>query len=366
MLLGYIISAFYPLCLIGLTWVCIELYSHNFKLFVWSWNLVNKCLKKQVKRDSKTTIIDAFSSFLLLSYSKRVQFFVLNITPYSVRNMNSLPTRRVLWVDPNISWLSTGGLPFIVVSVFLFVVLVLPPVVLLTFYPVRIFRSLLFKCTFGGYRTAALNFFVETFHNSYRNGLDGGRDMRGLASLYFILRIIVYSMVFTEQFLIYSSLVIGGAAIIIAIFKPYNKSYMNIIDILLLSIMSFIAIIFYLHSQESAGSSTSLSYLLVIGLVGSLPMWGLLSFLAYKIIPQRILARIKQGLPFYQLSTNKKMNNGYDTTQRRNVDENRCDGRELPDRILNPEQYEGEITPMDVQYMQYIAEGNGEVTDTAY
>ena len=38
----------------------------------------------------------------------------------------------------------------------------------------------------------ALNTFVENFYSSYRDSLSGDRDMRGFASLYFLLRIIVY------------------------------------------------------------------------------------------------------------------------------------------------------------------------------
>ena len=116
--------------------------------------------------------------------------------------MNNRPTRRVLSIDPSIEWLGTKNLPFVIVSFFLFLVFVVPPVVLLTFYPTRTFRSLLSKLPFSGRSRAAINIFVEKFYTSYKDGLDGGRDMRGFASLYFYLRIVVYPLSIAERYYI--------------------------------------------------------------------------------------------------------------------------------------------------------------------
>ena len=61
-----------------------------------------------------------------------------------------------------------------------------------------------------------MNIFVEKFHTSYKDGLDGCRDMRGFASLYFVIRIVVYLLSIAEQFLLYNALLIGGTVIFIA------------------------------------------------------------------------------------------------------------------------------------------------------
>jgi hypothetical protein len=67
----YYISAFYPLVLIGITWVCIELHSRNFKPLTWIWGRIKKCCYcKRRQVDSKSTIIDVFATFFLLSYTK--------------------------------------------------------------------------------------------------------------------------------------------------------------------------------------------------------------------------------------------------------------------------------------------------------
>lgn len=82
-------------------------------------------------------------------------------------------------------------LPFATISITLFLFTVLPPVLLLVLYPFQMFRSLLFKCLPKRLR-GPLNIFVEKFYSCYRDGLDGGRDMRSLAGLYFFVLLLGY------------------------------------------------------------------------------------------------------------------------------------------------------------------------------
>ena len=150
--LGYI-SAFYPLILIGVTWICIELHSRNFRLFVLAWNKVGRFLMRFTKTESKSTIIDVFSTFLLLSYTKII---VDTIEPVFIKNMNKLPARRVLRADPSVEWLGVENSPYVVVSIFLFLLLIVPPIAVLLFYQTRIFQSLMMKIPHGGHIRAAL------------------------------------------------------------------------------------------------------------------------------------------------------------------------------------------------------------------
>ena len=69
-LLGYV-SVFYPLCLIALTWICIKLHDENFRPIVWLWRPFHSCFVKiQRGYSSRNDVIDVFSAFFLLSYSK--------------------------------------------------------------------------------------------------------------------------------------------------------------------------------------------------------------------------------------------------------------------------------------------------------
>ena len=63
--LGYI-SAAYPILLIILTLVLVELYSRNLQPFVWLWNKLSCFI---AHRKSKIKLTDIFATFLFLSYT---------------------------------------------------------------------------------------------------------------------------------------------------------------------------------------------------------------------------------------------------------------------------------------------------------
>ena len=63
--------AFYPIFLILLTYVCIKLHDNNFRPVVWLWKPFHRHFAHFRRRwDSKASIVNAFTTFLLLSFSK--------------------------------------------------------------------------------------------------------------------------------------------------------------------------------------------------------------------------------------------------------------------------------------------------------
>lgn len=76
------VAAFYPLCLIALTWIWIELVSRKYKPLVWICvNLRHCCFDASWKWDKKRTVIDVFATFLLLSYTKILLISLTVIAP---------------------------------------------------------------------------------------------------------------------------------------------------------------------------------------------------------------------------------------------------------------------------------------------
>ena len=74
-------------------------------------------------------------------------------------------------------------------------------ILLLILYPFKWFRECccFSKCRF--LKRTSVNIFIEKFHSCYRNGLDGGRDMRSFSGLYFALRILLPLFFITHRFL---------------------------------------------------------------------------------------------------------------------------------------------------------------------
>ena len=204
------------------------------------------CFTRLRREWSKTNdIVDAFSTFFLLSFSK-VQYQTVIFLTYQITWFHCCDTtseRKVVTnIDLNVEYGSREHLLFGIPALLLCCVFNIFPTMILTLYPFRLFRKFLSKCQLDG---LVLNTFVEKFYGCYRNGLDGGRDMRSFAGLYFIVRPLVFiaGSVASIPVLMISnndpyfpiSVVFIATSLMIALCRPYKKMYMNVLDSLLLA-----------------------------------------------------------------------------------------------------------------------------------
>lgn len=159
-------------------------------MVVWLWNKCRWFHRPTSHWDAKNTIVDVFATFILLSYAKLLFTCVRTLTVGMTYNLNnsSLETGLHVRSDPSMGYFSTEHMPFALASIFILLFAILPLTLLLTLYPIRAFRRVLFACIKN--QTATLNMFVEKFYSCCRDGLDGGRDMRSFVSVYFFLRLI--------------------------------------------------------------------------------------------------------------------------------------------------------------------------------
>ena len=354
----YYISAFYPLCLICITWICIQLHSRDFKPLVWLWSKLNfKCTKTYL--DCSNSLTNAFATFFLLSYAK-VVFISSRIldTSKAVNLRNYTVHTYLLSVDLTFGYFSTKHLPYLIVSVIIFLLAILPLIVLLTLYPIKSFRLLLFK-VFSTRTIASLNIFVEKYYSSYRDGTDGGRDMRSLVLMYFLLRLLI-SLLYSEVLFKFSTtatfaaVLYGTFCLLIALVRPYKKTYMNVIDTLILGNLTLLALMlergFYI---KTTSNYLYLVYILIISVFGSLPLLSFTGFMCYKILKHM----------FVKLNTKKWRSRSrcYTRSEAEAVNEvidvqiANCEGSknlELPDRVLHPQQYDLE-KDASTHYVQY-------------
>ena len=282
----YYISAFYPLFLITISWICILLYSKNFKPIVWLWRILNRYFYKG-QESASNTMIDVFATFFLLSYAK-ITFACFRTLSYgTVVNAYNFSSQQIYIMrdDPSVLYFSKQHLPFAIMSIFVLLLAVLPIPLVLTFYPVRVIRLLLFKCHINGRHITATNIFVEKFYNCYRDGLDGGRDMRGLVSTYFFLRLIinfmnVYQILniisFTADVILYAAF-----SLLISLLQPYKKTYMNVLDALILANMAMISFILDKYSVQGNSRTLAMFYLVSGSILCSLPLLVLTGVLLY-------------------------------------------------------------------------------------
>ena len=245
--LGYF-SALYPILLIFLTWLCVKLHGYNFRPLVWLWRPFHRCcVKLRRSWDSKNDIIDVFATFFLLSYHKCLYQSVLLLSAQPLRSFNTSAEHSTQYIskydriaaDLGITTGSSQHLLYAITAGIVIILFYILPTLLLVLYPIKVFRLLLSKCRLD---FIAINIFVDKIHGDYKNGLNGGRDMRSFSGLYFILRIVLaLSSSLINHYTIYVDSYIFGCGILLscaltfALLKPYNNSYMNYLDTILLA-----------------------------------------------------------------------------------------------------------------------------------
>ena len=265
-LFGYI-SVLYPLFLVFLTWFCVELHGRNFQPLVWLWRPFHRCFVRLRRGwDTKSDIIDVFISFFLLSYGKCMYLTLIFMTNQIVGNYdefgNFYNMKQRLTVDNSVTYCSTNHLLFAIPAVALFFIynIILP--VLLTLYPCKSFRSCLSKLHLN---LIPVNILIDKVHSCYRNGLEGGRDLRSFSGLYFFLRTAIYlvnvlscrflrepndNVWMTNQIWFPTGTVFMISALTVALIGPYQKNYMNYLDALLVSNLALYSFVIQSKSRE--------------------------------------------------------------------------------------------------------------------
>ena len=284
-LLEYL-PAFYPLCLILLTWVCIELHGRNFRPIVWAWKPFHRCFVRLRRGwNARSDLVDVFASFFLLSYSKIMfqSLILIDCQPNFIFHSGNISSSSNTYYNPS-NGKEHVGLALLA-AIFLIIFSILPTF-LLVCYPIKAFRVCLTKCKLDG---LSVTTFVNKFHGCYRDGLDGGRDMRSLSGLYFFIRIFIIAIRFTVYLFIPNiwlsyTLLYSSTTLLIAFAKPYKKAYMNIFDTILLANLSVSCL---LLSSEYFKTQAIQVYVLML-----LPIVLLTLFATTKMVHNKLLKKV--------------------------------------------------------------------------
>ena len=215
--------ALYPLLLLFLIYVLIELHSRNFKVIVWLWKPFIVCYARfRRKWDIRASIIDAFATFLLLSF---VKFLFVSIDLTALTKLMAKNGTTVGYASYNdasiVSDQPIAILTLVGISIILLLFIIVPSILLLL-YPYRFCQKCL---TFTRLNFQALHFLMDSFHGCYKNGTEGTKDCRYFASVFLITRIAI-GIAYASSTMSYLAIVLGiciSLAIAIAVVRPYNK-----------------------------------------------------------------------------------------------------------------------------------------------
>ena len=246
------IPALYPLCLVIISYILIELHARNCRPVVWLWKpFCFLCVRFRRNWEAKTSIIDAFATFLLLSYTKILLVSFSLLSPANVYISDGSSVETILSHNPSVHFFKGDHLPYAILALIILVTIGAIPPLLLLLYPSHTFQRFL---NFFKLRSHGLQAFVDAFQGCYKNGADGGPERRYFAGMYFLFRIIVF-LIFTVVGSIQKRYTIlqGTFTVFIVVFvilRPYKKDRYNVLDVaflLILAITSITAVYLYIH-----------------------------------------------------------------------------------------------------------------------
>ena len=248
------ISALYPFILVILTYVCIELHDRDCTVLVWLWRPFRKCfthVKFLRKLNPKSSIIHAFATFLLLSYSKLifVSVSLLNFTTIYNETGDQIGPHR-MYYNATIPYLSSEHIPFFILAICILAIVIAPFTLLLFLYPTRWFQRCI-GCSGRGWH--ALHAFADVFHCSMKNGTNGTRDYRYFAGFYLFGRfiyIVLYILIDTFHTLVVGNILLIVFSLMVALLRPYKNNWSNFYECLfhaLLALLSQLVLYQYYH-----------------------------------------------------------------------------------------------------------------------
>lgn len=246
------ISALCPLVLLLITYAIIELQARNYRLLMFLWRVVCfPCVRWRRVWKAKSSVIDAFASCILLSYTKLVLVSFYYFSYSNVQNISGNTVGHVLSFDTSVDFLGNKHAPFLAIAIFIILTFGAFPPLILTCYQFRTFQYCLEFCRL---KTQGLQQFVEAFQGCYKDGTNGKVDCRFFAGLYFIFRIVILLvMAVSTSFPSGFMMVIVSTTtflVLFAIFRPYKKTIHNTVDALFLFLLTTVTTIqSYTYSQ---------------------------------------------------------------------------------------------------------------------
>ena len=335
------VSALYPLLLVLITFFIIELHARNVRLIVWLYKPFHICFVHFRRTwDIKRSIINAFSTFLLLSYSKAIVVSFRLLYRTSVFNIDGEKISTLLQFDPKITYFGREHAPFAVMAVIIIIMLVLP-IVLLVLYPMRLFQKCIGRCQCRA--THTVHMFVDTYQGCLKDGTNGTRDYRAVSAIYLILRFILLSLYTqsTEILLSGLTLIIFGIifmllTVLLGTFKPYKANYMTYTESFLLFLYGVILMLIYIWLYVPSSEVITATLLVIAFLI---PHIALISYILIRLLQRKITCQWVKShwKESYNRICGKDRSSSCTTVLQ---DPSNGDFEEsLPDRLNNPDTY---------------------------
>ena len=332
------ISAVYPLVLSMLAFIIIELHARNFRPVVCLWRpLCILFVRFRRTWQPKTSTMDAFAAFILLSYTKFVRVSLSLLTPSHVFNDSGNITDTVLRYDPSTHFFGRAHLPYAMLAIFVLLTFGAIPPMLLLLYPFRRFQRCLNR--YRLLQSPALHMFIDTFQGCYKNGKE-----RCFAGLYFVFRVVIFTIYTSAKsdlplFFMYLVFAYIGMLVLFVIFQPYKQKFFNCLDVLMIALLLLNnSLMFYAYVRLISHRSFPHSSMIGTYILLFLPLLYMVGYVVYHSLfgsaccKKYCISKFKRTTP-----------EGQPLTQSTGIQQQRREvstSSEIPDRLENPHRYQ--------------------------
>ena len=295
--------ALYPFLLMALSYMLVNLHDQNYRLLVVAWRPFNAFFSIFSKNwDIRTSLVDSFATFLLLSHVRLLSVAYDLLLPVLVYDLSSsgqtISYTRRLFYDATVTYFGKAHLPYAVMAIVVVIVFVILPALLFILYPLRCFQKLL---NLLPARWHILHTFIDSFLGCYKDGTEPGtRDWRAFMSIFILGRGALYVLAFTVNSIYF---VLGSIALILIsfsllFFQPFKvkfRHYSRITAIFLLLLALFYVAVSGMDLSSIKLHVMTPFFVMTIILLWSLPLLYI-SFLSF----QWMLAHRKFGVELYR------------------------------------------------------------------
>ena len=329
--------AFYPIFLILITYVCIKLHDNNFRLVVLLWQPFHRYFVHLRRRwDSTASIINAFTTFMLLSFSKILYVsFTLLYTFHIQYNHGDHLSKCVLYYDSTVECHTQEYTTFAAIAGCVLVIFIICPTILLILYSTRLFRRCISCCGFR--RWHAVQMFVESFQGQYKDGTNGTRDFRMLSASFLTLRILILVLFLNRHRLSSHTSQLQCVVYVCftcfyAITRSYKLNFVNNVDIVILFLLEI-----FLLSTSNLTSEYFTYVILGSTLLLLVPHMVLIFYICYVLAKKAGIAECLKRK--YENLKKCVQVTRHTSKAEADVEAAECDSGSLPDRLINPERY---------------------------
>ena len=221
--------ALYPLLLVIITYLLIVLYDRNYRVITVMWRPF-RVLFSYYRRDwdVRTSVINAYATFFLLSFTKflSVSFNLFVPTRVYELHQHNYTYSLGLFLAADIEYFGSEHLPYGILAIIMCLFFVILPVTTLFLYPFTFFQR--FLNLFPGRWLIFIRTFMDAFQGCYKDGTEPGtRDCRWFSSVYFLSHFwlfVLNSFIPNTVSFIIVTIVLFNLSLFIMLVQPFKSS----------------------------------------------------------------------------------------------------------------------------------------------